>query len=147
VIPAVLIALLATASPQVIVDPPVVRPGSKVTIMVIDDAFEVCLIDIRDPEGNIILSTTMELDDGRGEIEWDVPRSAKPGDYSISVVCRASSYASYNFEVLGVESPPLVGGEVRRDYSHWLTSVTLIATLALAYFAFRVEIGKTLQRL
>jgi len=133
-VPLIALALLAAstlAGPRIIIEPEVAEPGDVVTITIEDSFYKHCVVEVRDLNGNLLYNTTTTLHNGAAVVTWRVPLNVRSGDYVINVICTASTYqSSYYLKVVKVEPPYLVGGEVIKDRSAWIT--TLAAAMLLA---------------
>ena len=123
-----LAAALALAAPTITVTPSTAAPGSIVTISITGQDSETCGIEIRDPANTVIFTKQITLSNGAGSVQWGIPSDARAGDYTVYVSCTTSGTATATLTVT-----PLVGGEVKKDYTPFILTLA-VATLAAASF-------------
>jgi hypothetical protein len=123
-----LAAALALAVPTITVTPSTAAPGSIVTISITGQDSETCGIEIRDPANTVIFTKQITLSNGAGSVQWGIPSDARAGDYTVYVSCTTSGTATATLTVT-----PLVGGEVKKDYTPFILTLA-VATLAAASF-------------
>jgi hypothetical protein len=124
-----LAAALALAVPTISITPSTAAPGSIVTISITGQGAETCGIEIRDPANTIIFTKQITLSsNGAGSVQWGIPSDARAGDYTVYVSCTTSGTATATLTVT-----PLVGGEVKKDYTPFILTLA-VATLAAASF-------------
>ena len=123
-----LAAALALAQPNITVTPSTAAPGSIVTISITGQDAETCGIEIRDPANTVIFTKQITLSNGAGSVQWGIPSDARAGDYTVYVSCTTSGTATATLTVT-----PLVGGEVKKDYTPFILTLA-VATLAAASF-------------
>jgi len=130
-----LAAALALAQPTVVVTPSAAAPGSIVTISIAGQVAETCGIEIRDPANTIVFTKQTTLSsNGAGSVQWGIPTDARIGEYKIYVSCTASGSTTATMKVT-----PLVGGEVKKDYTP-LISTLAVAALAASFILIRREL-------
>jgi len=123
-----LAAALALAVPTITVTPSTAAPGSIVTISITGQDSETCGIEIRDPANTVIFTKQITLSNGAGSVQWGIPSDARAGDYTVYVSCTTSGTATETLTVT-----PLVGGEVKKDYTPFILTLA-VATIAAASF-------------
>lgn len=123
-----LAAALALAVPTITVTPSTAAPGSIVTISITGQDSETCGIEIRDPANTVIFTKQITLSNGAGSVQWGIPSDARAGDYTVYVSCTTSGTATATLTVT-----PLVGGEVKKDYTPFILTLA-VATIAAASF-------------
>jgi hypothetical protein len=123
-----LAAALALAVPTITVTPSTAAPGSIVTISITGQDAETCGIEIRDPANTVIFTKQITLSNGAGSVQWGIPSDARAGDYTVYVSCTTSGAATETLTVT-----PLVGGEVKKDYTPFILTLA-VATIAAASF-------------
>ena len=123
-----LAAALALAVPTITVTPSTAAPGSIVTISITGKDSETCGIEIRDPANTVIFTKQITLSNGAGSVQWGIPSDARAGDYTVYVSCTTSGTATETLTVT-----PLVGGEVKKDYTPFILTLA-VATIAAASF-------------
>jgi hypothetical protein len=123
-----LAAALALAQPNITVTPSTAAPGSIVTISIAGQDAETCGIEIRDPANTVIFTKQITLSNGAGSVQWGIPSDARAGDYTVYVSCTMSKNATATLTVT-----PLVGGEVKKDYTPFILTLA-VATIAAASF-------------
>jgi hypothetical protein len=123
-----LAAALALAVPTITVTPSTAAPGSIVTISITGQDAETCGIEIRDPANTVIFTKQITLSNGAGSVQWGIPSDARAGDYTVYVSCTTSGTATATLTVT-----PLVGGEVKKDYTPFILTLA-VATIAAASF-------------
>ena len=123
-----LAAALALAQPNITVTPSTAAPGSIVTISITGQDAETCGIEIRDPANTVIFTKQITLSNGAGSVQWGIPSDARAGDYTVYVSCTTSGTATATLTVT-----PLVGGEVKKDYTPFILTLA-VATIAAASF-------------
>jgi hypothetical protein len=123
-----LAAALASAVPTITVTPSTAAPGSIVTISITGQDSETCGIEIRDPANTVIFTKQITLSNGAGSVQWGIPSDARAGEYTVYVSCTTSGTATATLTVT-----PLVGGEVKKDYTPFILTLA-VATLAAASF-------------
>jgi hypothetical protein len=123
-----LAAALALAAPTITVTPSTAAPGSIVTISITGQDSETCGIEIRDPANTVIFTKQITLSNGAGSVQWGIPSDARAGDYTVYVSCTTSGTATATLTVT-----PLVGGEVKKDYTPFILTLA-VATIAAASF-------------
>jgi len=125
-----LAAALALAAPTITITPSTAAPGSIVTISIAggEDA-ETCGIEIRDPANTVIFTKQITLSNGAGSVQWGIPSDARAGDYTVYASCTRSGAAT----TVTLTVTPLVGGEVKKDYTPFILTLA-VATIAAASF-------------
>ena len=123
-----LAAALALAVPTITVTPSTAAPGSIVTISITGQDSETCGIEIRDPANTVIFTKQITLSNGAGSVQCGIPSDARAGDYTVYVSCTTSGTATETLTVT-----PLVGGEVKKDYTPFILTLA-VATIAAASF-------------
>jgi len=123
-----LAAALALAVPTITITPSTAAPGSIVTISITGQNSETCGIEIRDPANTVIFTKQITLSNGAGSVQWGIPSDARAGDYTVYVSCTTSGTATATLTVT-----PLVGGEVKKDYTPFILTLA-VATIAAASF-------------
>ena len=124
-----LAATLALAQPTVTVTPSAAAPGSIVTISITGQDAETCGIEIRDPANIIAFTKEITLSNGAGSVQWGIPSDARVGEYTVYVTCTISGAATPT----PLTVTPLVGGEVKKDYTPFIFTLA-VATIAAASF-------------
>jgi hypothetical protein len=131
----ILAATLALAQPTVVVTPSTAAPGSTVTISITGQNTETCGIEIRDPANTIAFTKQITLSNGAGSVQWGIPTDARIGEYKIYVSCTVSGSTTTTMKVT-----PLVGGEVKKDYTPLISTLAVAALAAASFVLVRREL-------
>jgi hypothetical protein len=131
----ILAAALVLAQPTVVVIPITAAPGSVVTISIRGQDAETCGIEIRDPANTLVFVKEITLSDGAGSVQWGIPTDARIGSYKVYVSCKISGNTTTTMTV-----SPLVGGEVRKDYTPLITTIAVAALAATSFILAKREL-------
>jgi hypothetical protein len=131
----ILAAALVLAQPTVVVIPSTAAPGSVVTISIKGQDAETCGVEIRDPANTLVFVKEITLSDGAGSVQWGIPTDARIGSYKVYVSCKISGNTTTTMTV-----SPLVGGEVRKDYTPLITTIVVAALAATSFILAKREL-------
>jgi len=131
----ILATALVLAQPTVVVIPITAAPGSVVTISIRGQDAETCGIEIRDPANTLVFVKEITLSDGAGSVQWGIPTDARIGSYKVYVSCKISGNTTTTMTV-----SPLVGGEVRKDYTPLITTIVVAALAATSFILAKREL-------
>jgi hypothetical protein len=131
----ILAAALVLAQPTVVVTPTTAAPGSVVTISIKGQDAETCGVEIRDPANTIVFVKEITLSDGAGSVRWGIPTDARIGSYKVYISCKISGSTTTTITV-----SPLVGGEVRKDYTPLITTIAVAALAAASFVLAKREL-------
>jgi hypothetical protein len=130
-----LAAALALAQPNITVTPSTAAPGSIVTISITGQDAETCGIEIRDPANTVIFTKQITLSNGAGSVQWGIPSDVRAGSYTVYVSCTTSGNATATLTVT-----PLVGGEVKKDYTPFILALAVVTIAAASFVLLKREL-------
>jgi hypothetical protein len=131
-----LASALALAAPTITLTPSAAAPGSIVTISITGQGAETCGIEIRDPANSVVFLDQITLSAGTGSVQWRIPLDARSGTYTIFVTCETTpGRATATLTV-----SPLVGGEVKRDFTPYITTLAVAALAAASFVLAKREL-------
>jgi len=120
---------IALAQPTITITPQVTYPGTSITIDITGTDAEYCAIEIRDPLNNLVYTKGIHLSGGTGTVSWNIPETAILGNYTVYVSCEITGNNTATFTL--VPKPALVGGEVFKDLTPIISTLTVFAAAAL----------------
>ena len=130
-----LAAALALAVPTITITPSTAAPGSIVTISITGQNSETCGIEIRDPANTVIFTKQITLSNGAGSVQWGIPSDVRAGSYTVYVSCTTSGNATATLTVT-----PLVGGEVKKDYTPFILALAVVTIAAASFVLLKREL-------
>jgi type 1 fimbria pilin len=127
-------AALALAAPTVDVTGTFV-PNGIVQISITGQDAETCGIEIRDPANSVVYLNEITLSNGAGSVQWRIPSDARTGIYTIYVTCTISGPTTRTITIM-----QLVGGEAKKDYTPFFTTLAVAALAAASFVIARREL-------
>jgi squalene-hopene/tetraprenyl-beta-curcumene cyclase len=122
--------------PAVVVIPNATAPGCIVAILIAGQNAETCGIEIRDPVNALVYAKQVTLSKGTGSVRWGISPDARIGTYTVYVTCTMSGSAA----PATLNVTPLVGGEIRKDYTPFASTLAVAAIAAVFFILLKREL-------